>query len=137
VRKVWQNGIGQMPFWQQCTSSSARGWAAACVLAVVCAGIATAAEFAFSFLFGPTLPFAAYLPAILVAALLGGALAGTFTTLISVVVVWWVFIPPFYEFGILDAKQSVNVALFALSAFGIVWAAYRYRQTAAQPMQRD
>jgi K+-sensing histidine kinase KdpD len=122
-----------MPFG---TSSSALKWAAACLLAVVCAGLATAAEFVFSFLFGPTLPFAAYLPAILVAALLGGALAGIFTVLISVVAVWWAFIPPFYQFGIPDAKQSVNVALFALSAFAAVWAAYRYRRTAAEPMER-
>jgi K+-sensing histidine kinase KdpD len=126
-----------MPFWQHGTSSSRLGWAAACLLAVVCAGVATAAEFAFSFVFGPILPFAAYLPAILVAALLGGALAGTFTVLISVAVVWWAFIPPFYAFTIPDAKQSVGVALFALSAFGAVWAAYRYRRMAAGPVERD
>ena len=120
-----------MPFGQHGTSSSALGWAAACLVAVACAGVATAAEFAFSFIFGPSLPFAAYLPAILVAALLGGALAGIFTVLISVAVVWWAFIPPFYEFSIPDGKQFMNVALFALSAFGAVWAAYRYRRTAA------
>jgi K+-sensing histidine kinase KdpD len=126
-----------MPFWQRNTSSSAPGWLAACLLAVACAGVATAAEFAFSFVFGPTLPFAAYLPAILVAALLGGALAGILTILISVAVVWWAFIPPFYAFTMPDAKQLVSVALFALSAFGAVWAAYRYRRTAARPIERD
>lgn len=104
---------------------------------MACAGVATAAEFIFSAVVGPTLPFAAYFPAIVVAALLGGVAAGTLTILISVVVVWWAFMPPFYEFSILDAKQSANIALFSLSAFAMVWAAYRYRRTAGEPAERD
>ncbi|AMN42061.1 DUF4118 domain-containing protein [Rhodoplanes sp. Z2-YC6860] len=127
-----------MPIWQhRITSFRSLNWAPACLLALVCGGVATAAEFAFSPLIGTSVPFAAYFPAVVAAALLGGAIAGTLTVLIAVVVVWWAFIPPYYEFGMLDRLQSTNVALFALSAFATVWIAYRYRQAARHDTKHD
>ncbi len=122
-----------MPFWLKSTSSAPPlGWASTCLLAVLCAGVATAAEFAFGMLV-PALPFAAYFPAVLVAALLGGVLAGTLTIVLSIIVVWWAFIPPYYKFTLLDASQSAQIALFALFAFVAVWGASRYRRTARHP----
>ncbi len=43
--------------------------------------------------FGMTPYFAGFVPAILVAGLLGGAPAGTFATLLSIPIVWWAFMP--------------------------------------------
>jgi len=122
-----------MPIWQHHISSfRSPHWAPDCLLALVCGAVATAAEFAFNSLIGPSVPFAAYFPAVVAAALLGGAIAGTLTILIAIVVVWWAFMPPYYEFAALDRLQSTNVALFALSAFATVWIAYRYRQAARE-----
>jgi K+-sensing histidine kinase KdpD len=127
-----------MPIWQHRTLSfGSLNWAPDCLLALVCGAVATVAEFAFSSLIGPSVPFAAYFPAVVAAALLGGAFAGTLTILISVVVVWWAFIPPYYEFSTLNRLQSANVALFALSAFATVWIAYRYRQAARERAEHD
>jgi len=113
------------------------GWAPDCLLALVCVAIATAAEFVISSLTGPSVPFGAYFPAVVAAALFGGARAGTLTVLISIIVVWWAFIPPYYEFSTLDAHQSGTVALFTLSAFATVWFAYRYREAARQRTRQD
>jgi K+-sensing histidine kinase KdpD len=127
-----------MPIWQRPTSLfRSLGWAPECLLALLCGAVATAAEFAFGSLIGPNVPFAAFFPAVVAAALLGGAIAGTLTILISIVVVWWAFIPPYYEFSTLDALQSAHVGLFALSAFATVWIAYRYRQATRQRAEHD
>ena len=127
-----------MPIWLQRTLSfRSLSWAPDCLLALVCGAVATAAEFVFSSLIGPSVPFAAYFPAVVAAALLGGAFAGTLTILISIVVVWWAFIPPYYEFSTLNRLQSANVVLFALSAFATVWIAYRYRQAARERAEHD
>lgn len=127
-----------MPIGPNRTSSfRSLSWAPDCLLALLCGAVATALEFAFSSLTGPSVPFAAYFPAVVAAALLGGAVAGTLTILISIVVVWWAFIPPYYEFSMLTPLQSANVGLFALSAFATVWVSYRYRQAAGQRAEHD
>ena len=75
------------------------GWLGASALAVFCVGLATLARIGFGLVFGPTLPFATYFPAIMVAALFGGAFAGILTIPLSVLVVWWAFTPPYYEWA--------------------------------------
>jgi hypothetical protein len=49
--------------------------------------------------FGTTLYFVAFIPAILIVSLLGGAPAGTFAALLTIPIVWWAFMPPHFEFN--------------------------------------
>jgi two-component sensor histidine kinase len=107
------------------------GWVRAVALGLVCVALATMARAAFGWLVGPTLPFATYFPAILVAALFGGAISGILTVPLSVLVVWWAFTPPYYEFAPLTLAQLANIALFSFSAGLIVWLAVVHRNLLA------
>ena len=113
-----------------------RGWRAL-ALAVACIGLATVARGAFGWLVGPTLPFATYFPAILLTALSGGALAGIVSILLSVLVVWWAFMPPHFEFQALNLNQLANIALFGFSAGLMVWLAALYRNLLASIAQQE
>lgn len=113
------------------------GWAWALVFAICCVGIATLARAGSGWLIGPTLPFATYFPAILVAALFGGAFAGIVSIPLSVLLVWWAFTPPFYEFAPLTLTQMANITLFSFSAGLIVWLAAMYRNLLATLEQEE
>ena len=56
--------------------------------------------------FGLSLYFATFLPAILLTALLAGVPAAAFTSVSSVIIVWWAFIPPVFEFSVADARRD-------------------------------
>ena len=64
--------------------------------------------------FGTTLYFVAFIPAILVASLLGGMPAGTFAALITIPIVWWAFMPPHFEFNPLTPADYDRFAVFLL-----------------------
>ena len=64
--------------------------------------------------FGTTPYFAGFVPAILVAGLLGGAPAGTFAAALSIPIVWWAFMPPHFEFNPLTAAEYDSFAVFVL-----------------------
>jgi K+-sensing histidine kinase KdpD len=64
--------------------------------------------------FGTTPYFAAFVPAILVASLLGGAPAGTFAALLTIPIVWWAFMPPHFEFSPLTPADYDRFAVFLL-----------------------
>jgi len=108
-------------------SRTNRGWPASLAIALVCVLLATAVRLIFGWLIGPTLPFATYFPAIMVAALVGGSVAGIIAIVASVIVVWWTFTPPFFEFNPLTLQQLADIALFGFSAGLIVWLAVVYR----------
>lgn len=78
--------------------------------------------------FGTTLCFAAFIPAILVASLLGGAPAGTFAALLTIPVVWWAFLPPFFEFSPLSATDYDRFAIFTLSSSLVICFCQLYRE---------
>jgi two-component sensor histidine kinase len=79
-------------------------------------------------LFGPTLPFATYFPAVLVSALFGGRIAGLLAIPLSIIAVWWAFAEPFYSFGSVTPREIANYILFALSSLLVVWLALVHRQ---------
>jgi K+-sensing histidine kinase KdpD len=70
--------------------------------------------------FGARICFAGFFPAILIASLLGGAPAGIFATLLTIPIVWWAFIPPYFEFGTLTRADYDSVATFLLSSSLVV-----------------
>jgi K+-sensing histidine kinase KdpD len=78
--------------------------------------------------FGTTPYFAGFVPAILVAGLLGGAPAGTFATLLSIPIVWWAFMPPHFEFNPLTAAEYDSFAVFLLVSSLIVCFSHLFRE---------
>src|SRR5438034_9741881 len=64
--------------------------------------------------FGTTPYFAAFVPAILIVRLLGGAPAGTFAALMAIPIVWWAFMPPQFGFNPPRAADSARFAWFPL-----------------------
>jgi two-component sensor histidine kinase len=93
---------------------------------------ATLARVALGLLFGPTLPFATYFPAVLISTLVGGVIAGLFSIPLSVMAVWWAIDAPVYEFGPLTTVEAANFGLFSLSSLVVVWLAARHRQLLAR-----
>jgi K+-sensing histidine kinase KdpD len=77
--------------------------------------------------FGISLYFATFLPAILVTALLAGVPAAAFTSLAAVVIVWWAFIPPVFEFSALTRAELHAITLFLLSTTLLIWFGHLFR----------
>jgi hypothetical protein len=71
--------------------------------------------------FGVDLYFAPFFPAILLTSLIAGVPAGIFSALSAVVVVWWAFMPPMFEFGALGAEDVDRFQLFLLSVSVLIW----------------
>jgi K+-sensing histidine kinase KdpD len=78
--------------------------------------------------FGPMPYFAGFIPAILVAGLLGGVPAGTFAALITIPIVWWAFMPPYFEFSPLTAAEYDSFAVFLLVSSLIICFAHLFRE---------
>ncbi|WP_439373858.1 DUF4118 domain-containing protein [Bradyrhizobium sp. PMVTL-01] len=65
---------------------------------------------------GAKLYFAAFLPSLFVLALVAGAPAAAFAALLTIPLVWWAFIPPFFEFTPLTSANADSINLFCLLA---------------------
>lgn len=103
------------------------GWFGAAVFAALCVLAAALARILLG-LVGSTLPFATFFPAVLVAALFGGRIAGLLAIPMSIVVVWWAFIEPLYEFNKITSIQAANFFLFTVSGLLVVALAIAHRQ---------
>ncbi len=79
-------------------------------------------------LFGSTLCFATFFPAILVASLLGGAAAGAFATGVTIPIVWWAFMPPYFEFNPLSAADYDQIRIFLLCSSLLICFSQLYRE---------
>jgi K+-sensing histidine kinase KdpD len=77
--------------------------------------------------FGISLYFATFLPAILITALLAGVPAAAFTSVSAVVIVWWAFIPPAFEFAPLTRGELHAITLFLLSTALLTWFGHLFR----------
>jgi K+-sensing histidine kinase KdpD len=78
--------------------------------------------------FGTAPYFAGFVPAILVAGLLGGAPAGTFAAALSIPIVWWAFMPPHFEFNPLTAAEYDSFAVFVLVSSLVICFAHLFRE---------
>lgn len=112
------------------------GAAGSIVLCIACVGVATLARVATG-LIGPTLPFATFFPAVLFSALFGGWLGGLLAIPLSIIAVWYAFVPPAFEFGPLRAVDYANFSLFALSSLVVVWLANIYRRVIRELEMRE
>jgi K+-sensing histidine kinase KdpD len=70
---------------------------------------------------GIPLYFTTFLPAILATSLLAGVPAGIFAAVSAVIIVWWAFIPPVFEFSPLTGGEIHSFTLFLLSTALLVW----------------
>ena len=98
-----------------------RPWSLAALLIAVAALAAAVVMRAMLAEFGMPLYFATFLPAILATALLAGVPAAAFTTVSAVVIVWWAFIPPVFEFTPLTRTELHALTLFLLSTAMLIW----------------
>jgi two-component sensor histidine kinase len=105
-------------------------------LAVACVAVAIVARILLGQI-GTTLYFATFFPAILICALIGGRVAGLLAIPLSILVVWWAFIPPLYSFGPINSVTLANFILFGLSSLLVVWFAVRHRRTVFELQDRD
>ncbi|WP_375310479.1 DUF4118 domain-containing protein [Bradyrhizobium sp. A5] len=80
---------------------------------------------------GAKLYFAAFLPSLFVLGLVAGAPAAAFAALLTVPLVWWAFIPPFFQFTPLSSANADSVNLFCLLAVLLIGLADLCRETAA------
>jgi two-component sensor histidine kinase len=103
------------------------GPAAAIAVSVACVALAALARLLMGVL-GPTLPFATFFPAVLVAALFGGMSAGLLSIVLSIFTVWWVFTGAPFTFAVIDPVHAANFVLFGLSSLLVVSLAMVHRQ---------
>ena len=85
---------------------------------------------------GLPLYFSTFIPVILVISLLAGAPAGAFTALSAVVIVWWAFMPPVFEFSTLDKDDIDRFQLFLLGVSVVIWFSHLCRVIARMKNQR-
>lgn len=65
---------------------------------------------------GAKLYFAAFLPSLFVLGVVAGAPAAVLAALLTIPLVWWAFIPPFFEFMPLSSANADSINLFCLFA---------------------
>ncbi len=85
--------------------------------------------------FGIELDFAPFVPAILLASLIAGVPAGGFVALSAVIIIWWAYIPPAFEFGPLEASDIDRIQLFLLAVSVLIWASHLCRMIARMRAQ--
>ncbi|ULK96192.1 DUF4118 domain-containing protein [Bradyrhizobium sp. I71] len=78
---------------------------------------------------GAKLYFAAFLPSLFVLALVAGAPAAAFAALLTIPLVWWAFIPPFFQFTTLTSANADSINLFCLLAVLLIGLADLCRET--------
>jgi hypothetical protein len=80
---------------------------------------------------GAKLYFAAFLPSLFVLGIVTGAPAAGFAALLTIPVVWWAFMPPFFKFNSLTGAHADSINLFCLLAVLVIGLADLCRETMA------
>jgi two-component sensor histidine kinase len=110
-------------------------WTALLVV-ILCLAVATLLRVLFAD-FGLNAMFPSYYPAVLLAALLAGTPAGVGVIVGAILIVWWAFTPPLYQFNPLTAAEAANLVLFAASSGCLVVMSHLYRDVLFRLRQRD
>ena len=87
--------------------------------------------------FGLPLYFGTFFPVILATSLIAGVPAGVFTALSAVVIVWWAFMSPVFEFAPLDRDDVDRFQLFLLGISVVIWFSHLCRMVARMRTQRS
>ena len=80
---------------------------------------------------GAKLYFAAFIPSIFLVGILAGAPAAAFAVMLIIPLVWWAFMPPFFEFSPLTSDYTDSINLFFLLAVLLIGLADLCRATMA------
>jgi two-component sensor histidine kinase len=72
--------------------------------------------------------FTTFYPAVLFAALVGGAGAGVYAALLSGITAWWAFMPPHFALFPLTSGLAISLLIYFFTCSLIVWAADHYRR---------
>jgi two-component sensor histidine kinase len=110
-------------------------WTALFVI-IVCLAVAWLLRVVISDL-GLNALFPTFYPAVLLTALVAGTPAGIVTIIGAILIAWWAFIPPLYEFGPLTGDQIANLVLFAASSGCLVFMSHLYRDALIVLRRRD
>jgi two-component sensor histidine kinase len=78
-----------------------------------------------------TLPYATYFPAVMMVALVCGGTAATVTSVVSAIVVWWAFVPPYYVLGPFTRSDAGNAIVFLACCALMIWIVQLYRNAVA------
>jgi K+-sensing histidine kinase KdpD len=105
-----------------------RPWSPSAFVAAVLAIVLAASIQELFAIMGAKLYFASFFPAILVASLLAGAPAGIFATLLTIPIVWWAFMPPYFEFVPPSPEDCHRMVMFVLGSALVVSFANLYRE---------
>jgi len=102
-------------------SLEAYGVALACVLA------ATLIRLVIDMVAPHSIYFATFIPALLIAALVGGLAAGATATLLGGFVAWWMFFEPRFAWAVAEKNHFIGIGLYLFAGALIVWTANQYR----------
>ena len=103
---------------------SAEAYAFATILVLV----ASLLRWALGLVTGELQAFTTFYPAVLFAALLGGAGPGLLATVLGGFICWWEFLPPYTSLLPLSRSDTVNLLAYFISSGLIVWATDHYRR---------
>ncbi|OKO68568.1 DUF4118 domain-containing protein [Bradyrhizobium sp. AS23.2] len=78
---------------------------------------------------GAKLYFATFLPSLFVLGIVAGAPAAAFAALLTIPLVWWAFMPPFFEVSPLTSADADAINLFFLLAVLLIGLADLCRET--------
>ena len=111
-------------------------WSFSALLVALC-GLAVAVAIRIVLaLFGMPLYFCTFIPVILGTSLIAGAAAGAFTAISAVVIVWWAFMPPVFEFSALGKDDIDRFRLFLLLVTVLIWFSHLCRALARMRERR-
>jgi two-component sensor histidine kinase len=122
-----------LPRWSLWRFSSKKpGSTEAYAFAICCVVAASLVRWAIGLLDEDVLVFASYYPAVLFATYVGGAGVGSFAALLSAVIAWWAFLPPYFAFTPLTPAVDTKLLAFLFASALIIWGAHRYRSLLAR-----
>jgi two-component sensor histidine kinase len=100
-------------------------WAYA--IALLCVAVASLLHLVFGLVRPDNQHFTTFYPAVLFAAVFGGARPGVFAALLSGIIAWWAFMAPHFTFT-RDFDQVSSTLAYLFASLVIVWGVDRYRR---------
>lgn len=104
------------------------GSAEAYALATLFVAIAALIRWTIGMFSASVVPFAAFFPAAMFAAFVGGKGPGIFAVVLGGVIGWWAFLDPAKTFFPMTLPQQISLIFYSVTGLLIVWAADHYRQ---------
>ena len=120
-----RNGTdGRRTIWQRLSPGTTETY----VLAIVFVAIASLLRWGLGFFTQELQAFTTFYPAVLFAALLGGAGPGIVATVLGGFICWWNFLPPYTSLLPLSTADTINLVSYFVASALIVWATDHYRR---------